>query len=461
MSLSHGQIGVGKNVSIDLRPAAAIFGSQQSIKIPYKPRKQFEQVHNDPRRFKVIVAHRRFGKTVGSINGMNKNILTCNLPMPRGSYIAPTYTQAKEISWNYFKYYTNAIPGMQPLEGELKLKFPNRGEIKLWGADAIERLRGIYNDDLIVDEPGKMDIKFWPEILRPTLMDRKGKATFIGTPSGKDGFYDIYRIALKNPDEWGVYMFKASETGIIPQAELDDAKKFMSPDQYAREFECSFEVASDTQFISFEECQATLKRPRFGSGPVILGCDPARYGDDRTVIVVRNGDILETVWVAKGLSLMQTANQVSEFAKRYKPKLLCIDGCGLGAGLVDRLEAVGYGNVMDVNSGRVAGDKAHFGNAKGEMWSRMRNWIRDRAALEENKELFDDLTAVNYSFDRRDRMIIETKDDLRARGIPSPDLADALALTFAVQLAPQDMTGYARANTHQVIPTYNPLDDFV
>ena len=458
MSLAHSQIGVGSSQSIDLRPAKTILGTNVVVKLPYTPRKHFLQVHNDPRRFKAIVAHRRFGKTVGAINGAIKAIATCSMPNPRGAYIAPTYTQAKEIAWNYFKDYTRAIPGIQFMEAELKIKLPGGGEFKLWGADAIDRLRGVYHDTLVLDEFANMDAALWPEVLRPTLMDRRGEATFIGTPRGRDAFYEIYKIAVKNPDDWGAYMFKASETGIIPQKELDDARSFMSPDQYAREFECSFDVANDTQFISISECNETLARPKYGFGPVVLGVDVARFGDDRTVIVCRNGDIIETMFVKKGWNLMQTASQVAEFADRFKPKVINIDGVGVGGGVVDRLNAIGFNNVIDVNSGRTATDKSRFGNLKAEMWSRMRNWIRDRAALEYNKELFDDLTGVNYDFDKRDRMIIETKDDLRARGMVSPDLADALALTFATQLAPQDMSEISRYGD-STAPAVDPFDE--
>lgn len=429
-----------------------------AVKIAYAPRGVFAPVHRDPRRFKIVVAARRTGKTVAAVNEVIKAILSCPLPLPRGAFIAPTYTQAKEIAWNYFKQYTAGIPGVKYLEAELKVLLPNGGEIKLWGADSVDRLRGIYHDMVVLDEMAQMDPTIWPEIVLPTLLDRHGKAWLIGTPKGQDAFYNALRYAIKHANEWGNYIFKASETKILPEKELEEARQLMSPDQYAREFECSFEVASDRQFISLEECMTTTSRKQFGLGPVVLGCDPARFGDDRTVIIIRDGDVLRTTWVRRGLSLMYTANQVSEFATQFKPKLLCIDGCGIGAGLVDRLEAMGYGNVMDVNSGRTAADKARFGNYKAEMWSRMRNWIRDRAALEYNKELFDDLTAVQYEFDKRDRMIIETKDDLRERGLPSPDLADALALTFAVQMAPGNMAGYATAGTLEAVPMIDPLE---
>lgn len=453
--LGHSQIKVGSTTSIDLRPVQI---PTVSVKIPYSPRSIFIPVHSDPRRFKVIVAARRTGKTVAAVNELIKKILRCQLPLPRGAFIAPTYTQAKEIAWNYVKTYTAGIPGVQYLEAELKCRLPNGGEIKLWGADAVDRLRGIYHDMVVIDEMAQMDPTIWPEIILPTLLDRHGEAWIIGTPKGQDAFYNMLRYAIKHDDQWGHYIFKASETHILPEKELEEARQFMSPDQYAREFECSFEVASDRQFISLDECMACTERSRFGLGPVILGCDPARFGDDRTVIVVRNGEVISRLWVNRGVNLMYTANQISEFAGMYKPRQLCIDGVGLGAGLVDRLEAMGFGNVIDVNSGRNAVDKIRFGNFKAEIWQRMRNWIRDRAALEYNKELFDDLTAVQYDFDKRDRLVIETKDSLRERNLPSPDLADALALTFAIQMAPDDMIGYAHAHTLECVPMIDPLE---
>lgn len=458
-TLGPNEVAVDGKVVPDLRASATSLAPTVVVKIPYTPREVFRAVHADARRFKVIVAHRRLGKTVGSINAQIKRVLMCTLPDPRGAYIAPTFTQAKEIAWNYYKYYARGIPGVKFFEGELKVAFPGGGQIKLWGSDSIDRLRGVYHDDLLVDEFGNIDAKMWPEVLRPTLMDRMGHATFIGTPKGKDAFHDMYRLAMKNPAEWGAYMFKASETGILPQSELDDAKTFMSPDQYAREFECSFEVSTDTQFISLAECEEATKRPRFGYGPVVLGCDIARFGDDRTVVICRNGDILEHIWITKGLDLMRTAVQIAEFIDRFRPAATFVDGVGIGAGVVDRLNALGYGKIHDVNSGRAAQDRGRFGNSKAEMWSRMRNWIRDRAALEYNKELFDDLTSVNYDFDKRDRMLIETKDDLRSRGVISPDLADALALTFSQRMAPLDLM-IENSKGLQAAPMIDPLAEF-
>src|SRR5262245_31641229 len=172
-NLAHSQIRVGAHTSVDLRPVQT---TSVTVKIPYSPRAVFNQVHLDPRRFKIIVAARRTGKTVAAVNELIKKVLRCPRLLPRGAFIAPTYTQAKEIAWNYIKTYTAGIPGVQYLEAELKCRLPNGGEIKLWGADAVDRLRGIYHDFAVLDEMAQMDPVIWPEIVLPTLLDRHGEA---------------------------------------------------------------------------------------------------------------------------------------------------------------------------------------------------------------------------------------------------------------------------------------------
>jgi phage terminase large subunit len=216
------------------------------IVIPYCPRPQFVSYHDRAERFAKIVAHRRFGKTVGCINDKIKAALTNTrvFPPPRYSYVAPTYTQAKDIAWGYLKHFSAPIPGIQVSESELWVEYPNGARVRLYGADNYDRMRGLYNDGVTIDEPAQMNPRAWPEVIRPTLSDYKGWATFIGTPQGRDWFYRI------DKDENGVLLpdffrltLKASETGIIPQEELASLRSGLTEDQYAQEFECSFDAA--------------------------------------------------------------------------------------------------------------------------------------------------------------------------------------------------------------------------
>lgn len=215
---------------------------RQRIEIPYSPRAQFLAYHYRKQRWACVVAHRRCGKTVACVNDLIKGALICPKPNPRLAYIAPLHVQAKDVAWGYVKHYSLAIPGVQINESELRVDFPNGGRVRLYGADNYDRLRGIYLDGVILDEFADMDPRVWPEVIRPALSDRQGWATFIGTPKGRNAFYETFEVS-KDRDDWFSLRLKASETGIVPAAELDDARSMMTPEQYAQEYEVSFEAA--------------------------------------------------------------------------------------------------------------------------------------------------------------------------------------------------------------------------
>lgn len=141
------------------------------------------------------------------------------------------------------KQYTAKIPGVEINESELRVNFPTGGQIRLYGADNYNRMRGIYLDGCVLDEPADMDPRAWPEVVRPALSDRKGWACFIGTPKGENQFYETFELAKANPKEWFSLMLKASETGILDNEELADAQTMMSEEQFDQEYECSFQAA--------------------------------------------------------------------------------------------------------------------------------------------------------------------------------------------------------------------------
>ena len=216
------------------------------IVIPYQPRPQFDPYHNRTKRFTKIVAHRRFGKTVGCINDKIKAALSNQrqFPPPRYAYVAPTYRQAKDIAWGYLKHYSAPIPGIDLSESELRIDYPNGARVRLYGADNYDAMRGLYFDGVTIDEPAQIDPRAWPEVIRPTLSDYNGWGTFIGTPKGRDWFYKIDRdeTGAELPD-WFRLTLKASETGIIAPTELESLRSGLTDEQYAQEFECSFEAA--------------------------------------------------------------------------------------------------------------------------------------------------------------------------------------------------------------------------
>lgn len=211
------------------------------IEIPYQPRPLQLALHDEmqEKRWGVVVCHRRFGKTVWAINHILRHALMSDKPNPRYAYMAPTYRQAKNVAWDYIKQFAGKIPGVKFHETELRCDLPNGARISLLGAENPDSLRGIYLMGCVMDEVADMPESVFPEILRPALSDHKGFCIFVGTPKGHNAFFDYYEQAAAN-DDWLAAVYKASETGILDDEELTAAREMMSADQYAQEFECSW-----------------------------------------------------------------------------------------------------------------------------------------------------------------------------------------------------------------------------
>lgn len=218
------------------------------IDLGYRARDQFRSFHAREQRWACLVAHRRAGKTVACIMELVDKALRCSKPNPRFAYIAPLFTQAKDVAWTYLKQYTGPIPGVSHNESELRVDLPNGARVRLYGADNYDRLRGLYLDGVILDEAADMDPRAWSEVIRPALSDRKGWAVFIGTPKGRNSFYEIMYGSEQWPgavkdDDWFALTLKVSETKLVSEDELADARKVMTPEQYEQEYECSFDAA--------------------------------------------------------------------------------------------------------------------------------------------------------------------------------------------------------------------------
>jgi hypothetical protein len=218
------------------------------IEIAYKPREQQLAIHElmDSKRFGVVVAHRRMGKTVSAINHLIKDAVLNQRDAPRYAYIAPTYGQAKRVAWDYLVKYVEPLGGTQNIT-ELRVDFWGR-RIQLYGSDNPETLRGQYFDGVILDEIGDQNPKIWTDIVRPALADRKGWCLFIGTPKGHNHFKEL-RDRAEKEDGWGLLEFKASETGVVDDTELKAAKNEMGEDKYRQEFECSFDAAVEGSYF--------------------------------------------------------------------------------------------------------------------------------------------------------------------------------------------------------------------
>lgn len=240
-------------------------GPEILIELPYRPRPLQQLLHRRMKRFNVIVCHRRFGKSVLAVNHLIRAAVRTKEPRPRFAYIAPYYKQAKSVAWDYLKHFTRPIPGARQNESELRVDLPNGARLSLLGADNPDALRGIYLDGVVLDEFGQMAPRVFSEIVRPALADRKGFAIFIGTPKGRNGFHQLYERA-KADRRWFTALYKASETNILSAEELADARETMTPEEYAQEFECSFQAAVAGAYYAAQLEQAEAEG-RIGNVP--------------------------------------------------------------------------------------------------------------------------------------------------------------------------------------------------
>jgi len=211
------------------------------VELDYCPRQVFEDFHDRQERWSVIVAHRRCGKTVLCINDLIYRALMDDKEQGRYAYVAPYLSQSKSIAFDYLLKYSQPVLA-KANQSELWVELVNGARIRLFGADNPDTLRGLYLDGVVLDEYADMKPSIFGAVIRPLLADRKGWATFIGTPKGHNAFWEVYNNATQDKS-WYVKVLRASQTGLLEQSELDDAAKTMTQDQYLQEFECDFESA--------------------------------------------------------------------------------------------------------------------------------------------------------------------------------------------------------------------------
>jgi hypothetical protein len=183
----------------------------------------------------------------------------------RFGYIAPFLNQARQIAWDYLKRYSKGMT-KKISEAELSVTYFNNAKFTLYGADNPDSFRGLYFDGVVLDEYGLMRSSIWSEIILPTLIDRKGWATFIGTPNGPNHFRDLYHFAKKNLDRWFVDSLPVSVTKLIPLEELDEMRRVMLEEEYEQEMECSFEASTKGAFYA-REIKVAENSGRIGAYP--------------------------------------------------------------------------------------------------------------------------------------------------------------------------------------------------
>lgn len=432
--------------------------NEQVISTGYQPHKYQLEIHQKLKRFSVLVCHRRFGKTFLAINALIDAALRTTKQSARYGYVAPFLKQAKQVSWDYLKRFAYTVPNVQVNESELSILFPNGSMIRLYGSDNGEAMRGVYFDGVVIDEVADCRLETWPEIIRPALADRKGWCLFIGTPKGMDQFYELYQRALRD-DNWYAGLYRADETQLIDDQELADARQDMSPNQYRQEFLCDFNASADNVLISIDDVTDAIKKHykefEYSFAPKIIGVDVAYTGDDKTVIIRRQGLITWPPIILSKADPMQVVGRVIAEVNQYQPDGVFVDDTGgYGSGVIARLRELGHDAVGVQFGGRA--DDPRYRNKRTEMWMRMRDWIRSGGAMPDILELKNDLVTPTYKIPSTGVVELEPKDKIKERIGRSPDIGDALALTFAYFIGKK--SPHARGDNHSTVQVdYNPL----
>jgi len=438
---------------------------QPLIKLDYTPRTWQRECHIKKQRFSVYALHRRSGKTELAIMELIDKAMKTDKELAMFVYVAPFLRQAKAIAWARLKQKIEPLRRTSVIdinEGELSVRFKHNGAIiRLFGGDNPDAMRGLRLDGIVMDEVAQLKNELWTDIVQPALSDRLGWSIFIGTPSGINLFSELYYKAIDESD-WTAARYTVYDTDSLHPDEVTRLKRDMSETSFAREYLCDFSAQGDDQLIALADTEDAAKRVYQSDHvklfPVILGIDPARFGDDRSVVFRRQGKQAFKPVVYRGIDNMELAARVANLIEEHNPDAVFCDA-GAGSGVIDRLRQLSY-DVIEVPFGGKALKQQQYINRRSEMWWLMKQWIEEGGAIPNDIALKQELATPIYWYDNVGRRVLESKDQIKKRlqGAGSPDLADALALTFALPVAkkiPEDIYIKRRNDNKQKVE-YDP-----
>ena len=312
-------------------------------------------------------------------------------------------------------------------------------EGKLWSEENPDSYAGVHNHDgmmLIFDEASGIPDPIWA----------------VGAGFFTENILDRYWFAFSNPRRNQGYFFETFhakrafwDTTSVDARTVEDTDKNVY-DQIIAEYgedsrEAKVEVygefpsAGEDQFIGPTLVDDAMKRERHKdmTAPIVIGIDPARGGADSTVILVRQGRDIISIKRYSGEDTMAIVGRVIDAIEEFRPTLTVIDEGGLGYGILDRLNEQRY-KVRGVNFGWKAKNSIMWGNKRAEIWGAMRDWLKT-ASIPLDRQLKADLVGPTKKPNSSGTIFLEGKKEMRARGLASPDAADALAVTFAYPVA--------------------------
>jgi len=312
-------------------------------------------------------------------------------------------------------------------------------EGRLWSAENPDAFAGVHNMDgvlVIFDEASGIDDAIWAVTAGFFTENTPNRFWFaFSNPRRNTGYF--YETFHSKRDFWNTKVVDARTVEGTDKAVYQQIIDEYGPDSAQAHVEVygQFPSAGDDQFIGANTVDEAMKRVKYQdmSAPIVIGVDPARFGADATVIAVRQGRDIVKIIRHRGDDTMTVVGYVIDAIEEYKPTLVVIDEGGLGAGIVDRLKEQRY-KIKGVNFGNKSKNPVMYGNMRAQMWGDMREWLKT-ASIPNDRFLKTDLISPMMKPDSRGTIFLESKKDMKARGLASPDAADAIAVTFAFPVA--------------------------
>lgn len=279
------------------------------------------EIFTSDARFRVVVAGRRFGKTYLSTLELLRVALGVDGKKVHNKncwYIAPTYKAAKEIAWDMLKSIVRDKDVSKINESELSIRFRNGSVISLKGAEKPDNLRGRSLDFVVLDEIADMRPETWGEVIRPSLSDRQGTALFIGTPKGRNHFYDLWTQDL---DDWASFQYTTLQGGNVPDFEIEAAKRDLDERTFKQEYEAAFVNYSGIIYYNFDRIES-VKNCLQGDDILHIGMDFNTQPMSAVVSVIKD----RVIWVIDEVVIYgsNTDEMVDELKVRYPNKKLVI-----------------------------------------------------------------------------------------------------------------------------------------
>lgn len=402
----------------------------------------------------------------------------------KGIVTANTETQLRTKTWaELAKWHRLCILGHWFIFTATALYAADKKHEKTWRIDAIswsenrtEAFAGMHNEGkrilVVYDEASAIPDIIW-EVTEGALTDKNTEIIWavFGNPTRNHGRFKECFGRFRH--RWLHYQVDSRSAKLTNKKQIAQwVADYGEDSDFVRvRVRGHFPRAGSMQFISIELAESAMGKDREHLAtiydPFLLGVDVGRFGDDPSVIYFRRGRDGRTIppIQLRGLDTMQVAARVADEFTFYKADGVFVDGGGVGAGVVDRLRYLKI-PVIEVQFGAASDrtsfgedDQANYANKRAEMWGNMKKWLRGGSVVND-PELLSDLTGVEYGYtlrEGRDAIILEKKEDMKKRGLASPNIADALALTFAYPIAPSDHRTVSYGNTSRFEAEYSPL----